>query len=471
MSLFSYLFRMPEKEVSEVPFAQQDLYEKGVAALKKNNLDYAITLFMTVLRSEPGFYPAREALRATQHKRATGKTSFFKKFVGSASSLTRGQMALRSNPVEALQVAEEVLNDDPGNVAAHELLAAAAIAADLPKTAVLSLEVAFKGKPGDRRLALQLAEALARLGNRARAEKILHELMRSNPNDPDLNERLKNLLANRTMAEQGYGALEGGQGSYRDIIRDKEEAVSLEQEKRAVKDVDVAARLIAEFEKRLATEGNNLKLMRDIAELYRKKNEFDRAIEYYERINSTSGINDPLILEFIRETRSARFDHEERQLDTTAPGHAERLAEIRSRRQQWRLDDTKNRADLNPSDLHLRYELGELYLAEGRLGEAIAELQKAQNNPNRRIAAMNLLAQAFARRGMNDLAARKFQEALKEKQIFDDEAKELRYQLGCVLEKIGKPQDAIEQFKLIYEQDVAYRDVMARVDSFYAAQG
>ena len=120
MPRLGYPLCMPEKEVSEVPFAQQDLYEKGVAALKKNNFDYAVTLFMTVLRSEPGFYQAREALRATQHKRATGKTSFFKKFVGSASSLTRGQMALRSNPIEALQVAEEVLNEDPGNVAAHE---------------------------------------------------------------------------------------------------------------------------------------------------------------------------------------------------------------------------------------------------------------------------------------------------------------------------------------------------------------
>lgn len=462
---------MAEKEVSEIPFAQQDLFEKGIAALKKNNLDYAITLFMTVLRAEPGFYQAREALRATQHKRASGKTSFFKKFVGSASSLTRGQVALRSNPIEALAVAEEVLNDDPGNVAAHELLATAALASELPKTAVLSLEVAFKQKPSDRKLAIQLSEALAAVGNRARAERILQELLRGNPSDPDLNERLKNLLANRTMAEQGYGALEGGQGSYRDIIRDKEQAISLEQEQRSVKDVDVAGRLIADYEKRLAAEPASLKLMRDLADLHRKRHEYDRAIEYYQRILTTGGVNDPMILGLIRETRTARFDYQEKQLDASAPGYEEQLAAIRAERNTWQLEDAKTRADLNPSDLHLRYELGELYLKAGRLSEAIGELQKAQNNPNCRIDAMNLLAQAFAKRGMNDLAARKFQEALKEKLVFDDQAKELRYQLGCILEKMNKPQEAIEQFKLIYEQDVSYRDVMAKVDAFYAAQG
>jgi tetratricopeptide (TPR) repeat protein len=84
---------------------------------------------------------------------------------------------------------------------------------------------------------------------------------------------------------------------------------------------------------------------------------------------------------------------------------------------------------------------------------------------------MGLLARAFLQRGMNDMAARKLQEALKEKPIFDDEAKDLTYHLGIVLEKMNRPQEAIEQFKLIYEQDIAYRDVMARVDQYYASQG
>ena len=462
---------MPEKPMSQVPFAQRDLYEKGIAALQKNNLDYALTLFGTVLKAEPGFYEAREALRATQHKRAGGKSSFFKKFVGSASTLTRGQMALRSKPLEAIQIAEEALNDDPTNAAAHELLADAALAAGFPRTALLSLEVAFKSNPTNRKLALELATALGQTGNRARAEKLLQDLLRNDPNDAALNETLKNLLANRTMHEGGYAAVAEAKGSYRELIRDKQEAAILEQENRSVKDVDVAERLIADYERRLATEGNNLKLVRDIAELYRKKKDFAQAIAYYERVNTTSGINDPTIQQAIRDTRLAEFEHLEESLDKTSADYEGQLVELRGRRQVWRLKETKRRADANPTDLHLRYELGQLYLETGKLGEAIAELQKAQNNPNKRIPSMNLLAQAFARRGMNDLAARKFQEALKEKLVFDEEAKELRYQLGCVLEKGGKPAEAIEQFKLIYEQDVSYRDVMAKVDAYYAAQG
>ena len=57
---------------------------------------------------------------------------------------------------------------------------------------------------------------------------------------------------------------------------------------------------------------------------------------------------------------------------------------------------------------------------------------------------------------------------LEEKVVFDDEKKDLIYALGCVLEKMGKREEAIEQFKQIYEVDIAYRDVAAKVDAYYS---
>ena len=69
---------------------------------------------------------------------------------------------------------------------------------------------------------------------------------------------------------------------------------------------------------------------------------------------------------------------------------------------------------------------------------------------------------------MNDLAVRVLQNALKEKVGFDDERKEIIYYLGVALEKMGKREEAMEQFKLIYEVDSSYRDVSARVDAFYS---
>jgi tetratricopeptide (TPR) repeat protein len=303
-----------------------------------------------------------------------------------------------------------------------------------------------------------------------KAEKILSDLASTFPNDQEIAKVLKNVAAKRTLSEGGYEALEGGGGSYRDILRNKDEAVSLEQEKRAVKTEDMTARLLAECEARIAQEPGNLRLLRSAAELCTQKNEFDKALEYYRRITTTEGEADPSLERAIAETTVRKFEHALSGLDPSAPDFAEQSTRIRAEREAYELEECRRRAEKYPNDLQVRFDLGELYFKAGQISEAISEFQKAQNNPHKRIQAMGYLGQCFARRGMNDLAARTLQNAIKEKLNFDDEKKELIYALGCVLEKAGKPKEAIEQFELIYGTDIGYKDVAAKVDAFYSGQ-
>jgi len=255
---------MAEKSLNSIPRPLREQYEKGLAALQRQNLDYAIAIFNQVLLKEPGFYDCREALRAAQFKKTGGKSGFLKKVFGTASNsplLARGQLALRNDPLEAIAIAEQILNGDPGSTAAHKMLADAALAADLPRTAALSLEIAFRNSP-DRDVALKFGQAVARGGDAEKAERILAELAQTYPNDPEVAKVLKNVSAKRTLNEGGYEALEGGGGSYRDILKDEKEAVSLEQEKREVKSEDVAGRLLVEYEERIAREPKNVRLLR-----------------------------------------------------------------------------------------------------------------------------------------------------------------------------------------------------------------
>ena len=86
---------MPEKELPAIARPLREQYEKGVAALERNNLDYAIALLDAVLRQEPGSYRCREALRAAQFKRAGKQGGFLKKMFGAARPLLRpGQGAV-----------------------------------------------------------------------------------------------------------------------------------------------------------------------------------------------------------------------------------------------------------------------------------------------------------------------------------------------------------------------------------------
>jgi tetratricopeptide (TPR) repeat protein len=461
---------MPEKPLNEIPRPLREQFDRGMAAYNKDNLDYAIALFASVLQKEPAFYDCREALRAAQFRRG-GRGGLFKRLLHQASpSLAKGQLALRTNPVEALHHAEQVLNDDPRSAAAHELLARAAMASDLPRTAVLSLEIVFKNSPGNRDVGLKLGKAYVAAGMPERADRLYADLLAANPSDLEVAQAYKDLGARRTLSDKGYAAIASGEGTYRDALRDKEEAVSLEQQNRHVKGDEVADRLLAEYEARLAIEPDNLKLLRNIADLHVQKQEYERALETYQRLVTAEGRNDPSLEKVIAETRLRLFDRKIAQLDPTDPAYSEQKARLEQERNEFQLEECLARMERYPTDLAIRFELGQLYFRAGRITEAIQELQKAQANPHRRVAALALLARCFAKRGMNDLASRTLQNAIREKPVFDDEKKDLIYELGCVHEAMGRNDEAVEQFKLIYETDISYRDVAAKVDAYYASR-
>jgi len=465
---------MAEKRLTALSRELRALYTRGHDALLRDNFDYAISLFNQVLAKEPGLYECRRELRTAQFKKAGAGSGFFKRMLSSAGSqplIAKAQLALHKDPAAALETAEQVLNSDPNNSGAHRIVAEAAAKLEMPHTAVMSLEVLSRNAPRDREVAIRFANALAEIGEAQRAENILAELLRSDPGDNELAQALKNLSARKTLDEGGYENLADGQGSYRDILKDKEEAVSLEQQNRQVRSEDAASRLIQEYENRLQSEPGNLKLLRNLAELYTEKKQFDKALDYYQQIKNSDMGNDAGLDRAIAETVERRYDEQIATLDPNSPDYDEIVARLKAEKQAYSLAEAQKRVERFPTDLQLRFELGQALFAQGKISEAISEFQKAQANPHRRIAALNYLAQCFARRKMNDLAARTLQNAIKEKVVFDDEKKELIYNLGTVLDAMGKKEEAVEQFKLIYEVDIGYKDVAARVDAYYANQG
>src|ERR1041385_1357029 len=180
---------MAEKSVNELPRDLRVLFTKGNEALQRDNFDYAIDLFNQVLAREPAVYDCRKALRTAQLRKAGERGGFVKKLFSSATSsplVAKGQLALRKDPAEAMQIAEQILNSDPYNSGAHRLLVEAASVLDLPHTAAMSLEILAKNSPKDRDVAIQLANRLADAGEIARAEKLLSDLLRLMPADNDL---------------------------------------------------------------------------------------------------------------------------------------------------------------------------------------------------------------------------------------------------------------------------------------------
>src|SRR5439155_17437873 len=165
--------------------------------------------------------------------------------------------------------------------------------------------------------------------------------------------------------------------------------------------------LIKEYESRLQTEPNNLKVLRNLADLYTQTTEFAKDREFYAKIKATDiGAADSSLDKAIAEATSRKFDHDMAQLDQTAPDYAEKAAKIQADKQAYQLSECQKRIERFPTDLQIRFELGQLYFQNGKIGEAIQEFQKSRSNPHRKTQSLNYLGQCYARRNMNELAIR-----------------------------------------------------------------
>jgi tetratricopeptide (TPR) repeat protein len=153
--------------------------------------------------------------------------------------------------------------------------------------------------------------------------------------------------------------------------------------------------------------------------------------------------------------------------DPARETRAGELAAAKTKRAEMLIDQARKRVERNPTDLQLRFELGEQLMNAGEYREALPELQRARQNPNARLRAMNLLGLCYRQLGMFDLAMKQLEDAAKEILAMDATKKEIVYSLGLVYEQMNEPEKSLNCMKQIYEADYGYKDVAKRVESSY----
>jgi tetratricopeptide (TPR) repeat protein len=167
----------------------------------------------------------------------------------------------------------------------------------------------------------------------------------------------------------------------------------------------------------------------------------------------------------IKELEAYLTTHSAQEADYGSKG--QELKSAKKKRSELLIDEARKRVERNPTDLQLRFELGEHLTNAGQYREALPELQRARQNPNARLKAMNLLGRCYRELGMLDLAAKQLDEAAEEMLVMDAVKKEIVYNLGLVYEQMGDDEKYIDAMKKIYEADYGYRDVARRVESSY----
>src|SRR5205809_129098 len=459
-----------EKELSET---QRSHWLKAVAAIELRNFGYAISLLQGILRQEPEFLTGRQLLRRTEvTKSKSAKKSLFN--VSTAPlTVMRAQREMKKDPKRAMEMLEKVLEEEPYHRQANLVLKQAAVAAGWPEIGVFALRTLLEKSPRDLKVLHELGRLYHELGQNEPEVEIYNQITEINPHDAEALRLGKDASAHASMKSGGWTQAE----SYRDLIKDKEMAISLEQQSRMRLTGESLEQQIAETYARHKAEPANVDLARRLGALNEQKEDLEAAVGWYQYAADLTNSADTGLVRKASDLKIKCLElkiaaHEEF-LSTHDAAHelhakkSEELKAAKAKRAEILVTDARERVARNPTDLQLRFELGEHLVSARRFREAVPELQRARQNPHARLKAMNLLGCCYGELGMLDLATKQLEEASKEILPMDAMKKEIVYNLGLIYERAGDQEKSLACMKQIYEIEHGYKDVATRVESSY----
>ena len=350
-----------------------------MAAIELRNFGYAISLLQGILRQEPEFLTGRQLLRRAEVTKQKAEKKALFNISTAGLAIMKAQRELKKDPKRAVELIEKVLEDEPYNRQANLILKQAAVAAGWPEIGVFALRTVLEEKPRDTKILHELGRLYHELGQSEQEVEVYNRITEIDPLDAEAVRLGKDSSARASMKTGGWTQAE----SYRDLIKDKAAAVSLEQQSRMALTGESLDQQIEETYARHQAEPQSVDLARRLGVLSEQKEDFDNAIAWYQYAADLTNGSDAVLVRKVSDLRRAQAESEIAAHEEFLAAHnpeaedysarSDALLLAKKKRAELLIDDARKRSERNPTDLQLRYELGEHLLQAGRLREALPE--------------------------------------------------------------------------------------------------
>jgi tetratricopeptide (TPR) repeat protein len=446
---------------------------RAKTAAQSKNYDYAVTLMQAVLKDEPLFLEGRRFLRAVEIQKYKAMGALTRKMSDFGVAGKAMKLSTKNTPQEQLIQAEEVLALDPYQLKANTMIGDAGTTLGYPEFKCFAYEVLSEGKPKDKAILNSLAAAYMEAKDFPKAVNTYEKILEIDPRDGDALSGLKNSEAAQSHTKW---ATAEKTGIYRDALKDEKEAGQLEQSAKVVKSADAIQEQIDLTYAKHQEEPTNPNHSKAIAKLFEQRNDYGSAVSWYEHAFEAGGRIDSSLEKTIGDLKLKKVEQElaalrhELTTQTEPELQAQAQAGIEAKEKELndvRLFQAEARVRAQPNEGEFRFDLGEALFKIGQYKRATEELQLSLKQPSVRYQALNLMGLAFMKRGMLDFAVNRLSLAESELPVMDEIKKEISYNLGLVYELTQQQDKSLEQWKKIYEVDMSYRDVAARVEASY----
>ncbi len=470
----------PTAESKHIAFQS---FTKAKEMATNGGFDYAIQLLLTCCKLDPANLHYRKQLRDTQ-KAKYGNNLHGSRFAFLTTPRWKAKLraAKRTRDyLKALEHGEQVLCRNPWDQGAQLDMAESFDALGLSDLAVYTLDQARQKYPKDATLNRALARLFEKRGDFQKA-MILWQLVRETvPTDVEAQHKAKDLAASSVIQKGGYEEAVAGT---------KESPIIGRIEARATEKADKLTRESGPLLTRIAADPTEPSLYLQLATVYRRGGQDDRARAVLQQGLGPTGNAFQLQMELMElDLAPVRKDleHAEARLRklkqnaptddepaTAATGEEMTEPELTSLRVKLikevntrEIELYRVKADRSPNELSHRIELGTRLLKADLVDEAIAELQLARRDDRLKWRASLLLGMCFKKRNNWRLAQRNFEEGLAGVPESEEGVKkELLFQLASGAAENGDLPRAIDLGHELANLDFSFKSIGKLLDEW-----
>jgi tetratricopeptide (TPR) repeat protein len=437
------------------------LIKRAEEAFNKHNYDYARDLFIQVLAIDPDHADARKKLKGTiitkfKEQGATGKLKLM---------ALRGQFEIQlkatKDYAKRIDNCQKYLNDDPTNSKVRTILAESLLAVGKSAGAAAESEMAYADDPQNAGAAKILVAAYKNTGKVKEAQAILERVSALVPQDRDI-ERLHRELAAMETMKKGFEEAK----DYRDVMKNKGLAEELEKKQHLIQsDADFQG-VVANLKNEHEQNPTDAKIPKKLGDLYfEKKKDFKSAQEWYRKASQLAP-QDSVLRDKVDDCTIRIYDL---QIEAAQKANDPKLKEIQLAHLKFYISSFERRVSDRPTDMGLRFQLGQAYYKGSLIDKAIAEFQQSVKDPKRKTESHFLLGKAFQKKKMFDMADKQY--AVAEVDVLSQDRKlDILYnRMTCNADAGNKPK-AIEIGKQIMEIDISYKDTAELVEKWSNGQ-